>query len=234
MDIREELSYGCKIVALDGQGDLIWGHLTCRVPDSADRLFMKPAAMGLEEIESNDLIQIDLSGKKVAGERDVHNEVFIHTEVMRNRPDVKCVVHTHPPNAVAFGSLNQPLVPVGHEGSLFAEGLPIFSETTDLIVTRELGEAVARTMGKHNAVLLQNHGLVAAGGSIAEAVMTAIFLEKACLVQLKAAAAGGPKAWTSPEEAKVKKQRVYRPWAFEKAFAYLIRRIQAEEARLQS
>lgn len=220
-------------MALDGQGDLIWGHITARVPDVPDRLYMKPAAMGLEEIETADLIQIDMSGKKVAGDRDVHNEVFIHTEVMRARPDVQCVVHTHAPHAVAFGSLNQPLVPVGHEGNLFAEGLPVFKETTDLIVTKELGEAVARTLGSHNAVLLQNHGMVTAGKSIAEAVMTAIFLEKACQVQLLAEGAGGPKAWTEPEESRRKKERIYRPWAFEKAFAYLVRRVQAEEARMK-
>ncbi len=113
---------------------------------------------------------------------------------MRARPEVNCVVHTHPPHAVAFGSMNRPLLPVSHEGSLFADGLPIFSETTDLIVTRERGEALARTLGQTRAALLQNHGLVTVGGSIAEAVMTAVILEKACQVQLLADAAGGPQS----------------------------------------
>ncbi|MCL6563329.1 MAG: class II aldolase/adducin family protein [Firmicutes bacterium] len=229
-DIKTQLMYGCKIVALDGQGDLIWGHLTARDPEQPDRLFMKPAAMGLEEIAVEDLIQIDLSGQKVGGERQVHNEVFIHTEIMRRRPEVQCVVHTHAPWAVAFGSLEQPLVPVGHEGSLFADGLPVFSQFTDLVVTPERGEAVASALGAHNAILLRNHGLVTCGTSIPEAVMTAVFLEKACRVQMMAMAAGGPKAWTPPEEAQVKKQRIYRPWAFESAFRYLVRRIEEMES----
>ncbi|WP_166397691.1 class II aldolase/adducin family protein [Rubrobacter marinus] len=230
-NVREALAYGCKILALEGQGDIIWGHVTLRTPENPEKLYMKPAAMGLEEISASDLITVDLDGKKVDGERPRHSEVFIHTEIMRARPEVDCVVHTHPPHAVAFGSTNRPLLPVGHEGSLFAGGLPVFSETTDLIVTRELGEALAGTLGGSNAVLLQNHGLVAAGGSIAEAVMTAVVLERACRVQMLADAMGGARAWTDPEEALAKKKRIYHKQALEQAFEYYARRVRALEAR---
>ena len=229
MDSKEALAYGCKILALEGQGDIIWGHVTLRGPETQDRLYMKPAAMGLEEISASDLIEVDLDGRKVAGERPRHSEVFIHTEIMRARPEVNCVVHTHPPHAVAFGSTKRPLLPVGHEGSLFAEGLPIFSETTDLIVNRELGEALARTLGEGNAALLRNHGIVAAGRNVAEAVMTAVILERACRVQLLADTLGGARAWTDPREALVKKERIYNPRALEDAFDYYVRRVQALE-----
>lgn len=197
--------------------------MTRKMPDDPERLYMKPAAMGLEEVEISDLIEIDLDGNKIEGERPSHSEVFIHTEIMRARPEVKCVVHTHPPHAVAFGSTKRPLLPVSHEGSLFADGLPVFSETTDLIVTRELGEALACTLGQSRAALLQNHGLVAVGGSVAEAVMTAVLLERACHVQLLAEGTGGAKAWTDKEEAAVKRERIYPPSAIEDAFAYYVR-----------
>lgn len=231
MDVPEALVYGCKVLAADGQGDLIWGHLTARDPENPSRLYMKPAAMGLDEIEGEDLIQIDLDGKKVSGEREVHIEVFIHTEIMKRRPEVQCVVHTHAPWAVAFGSLNQQLVPVSHEGSLFSDGLPIFNQFTDLVMTPERGRAVAESLGDHNAILLQNHGLVTAGRNIAEAVMTAVFLEKACRMQMLTLAAGGAKAWTSPQEARLKKEHIYSPRAMEAAFRYCVRRIQAREGR---
>lgn len=230
MDEKEMLAYGCKVLALEGQGDIIWGHVTLRVPGDPERLYMKPAAMGLEEIEVADLIEVDLHGRKVGGERPSHSEVFIHTGIMRARPEVSCVVHTHPPHAVAFGSLDRPLLPVGHEGSLFTDSLPIFSETTDLIVTRELGEALARTLGQHNAALLRNHGLVTTGGSVvAEAVMTALILDKACRVQLLAESAGGPEAWTDSEEARTKKERIYYPSAIENAFDYYVRAVKRHE-----
>lgn len=231
MDVKEALAYGCKILALEGQGDIVWGHVTQRAPEDPERLYMKPAAMGLEEIEISDLIEIDLDGQKVNGERPSHSEVFIHTEIMRARPEVNCVVHTHPPHAVAFGSLERQLVPVGHEGSLFAGGLPVFSETTDLIVTRERGEALAGTLGQHNAALLRNHGLVTAGRSMAEAVLTAVILNKACQVQLLADSAGGPKSWTDTQEAQIKKDRIYTPRGIENAFNYYVRRIQRLEGR---
>ena len=231
MNEREALAYGCKILALEGQGDIIWGHVTLRAPQNPEKLYMKPAAMGLEEISASDLITVDLDGRKVDGERPRHSEVFIHTEIMRARPEVNCVVHTHPPHTVAFGSTNRPLLPVGHEGSLFAGGLPVFSETTDLIVTRERGEALAGTLGESNAALLQNHGLVAAGRSIAKAVMTAVVLERACRVQMLADTMGGARAWTDPEEALVKKERIYSSEALEHAFDYYVRRIHALETR---
>jgi ribulose-5-phosphate 4-epimerase/fuculose-1-phosphate aldolase len=71
---------------------------------------------------------------------------------------------------------------------------------------------------------------VTAGRSIAEAVMSAIILEKACRVQLLAEAAGGPRAWTSPEEASIKKERIYRPAAIEYAFDYYVRRVKTLES----
>ncbi len=234
MDVKETLAYGCKVLALEGQGDIIWGHVTLRVPGDPERLYMKPAAMGLEEIEVPDLIEVDLDGRKVSGERPSHSEVFIHTEIMRARPEISCVVHTHPPHSVAFGSLERPLLSVGHEGSLFAGGLPVFSETTDLIVTRELGEALARTLGQHKAALLRNHGLVTAGGSVAEAVMSAVILDKACQVQLLAESAGGPKAWTDPEEARTKKERIYHSSAIENAFHYYVRAVKRYERKVSA
>jgi L-fuculose-phosphate aldolase len=224
---KEQFAIGCRILAMEGQGDIIWGHVACRVPGEPNRLYMKPATMGLDEIAADDLIEIDLDGRRMAGERPVHSEVFIHTEILRARPQARCVVHTHPPYAVAFGSTERALLPIGHEGSYFVDGLPIFSQTTDLIVTPERGRAVAQTLGPHNAVLLRNHGIVTVGQSIAEAVFVALLLEKACYMQLLAMQMGGAAAWTAADEARTKRQRIYRPAAIQQAFAYYARKLQA-------
>jgi ribulose-5-phosphate 4-epimerase/fuculose-1-phosphate aldolase len=76
-----------------------------------------------------------------------HNEVFIHSEILRARSDIVAVVHTQPPHAVAFSSLDRPLLPVGNDGSIFSAGVPVFSETTNLIVDQPRGKAVARCLG---------------------------------------------------------------------------------------
>ena len=126
---------------------------------------------------------------------------------MRARSDIQAVIHTHAPHAVAFSSLGKELVPVNNEAGYFYKKLPVFSETTDLIVTPERGKAVARCLGQNNAVLLRNHGIVAAGRSIEEAVWIALKLERACRVQLMAEWAGGPKLVAEGEDLEKKNKR---------------------------
>ena len=155
---------------------------------------MKPAGIGLDEMSPENIITVDLDGRKIGGTMPRHNEVFIHSEVLRARPDIHSVIHTHATHAVAFSSLGRPLLPVGNDGSVFADGVPIFSETTDLIINQERGRAVARCLGGHPALILRNHGIVTAGHCIEEAVWLALKLERACRVQLLAEAAGRPEA----------------------------------------
>lgn len=225
----EKLIQGCRILADEGQGDLIWGHVSARASNIPDRILMKPAGIGLEEMTEEAVISVDLDGERSAGSRPRHVEVFIHTEIMRARPEIQAVVHTHPPHAVAFSSLCKPLLPVGHEGALFCDGLPVFDRTSDLIVNADLGQAVAASLDGRNALLLRNHGIVTAGRSVEEAVMTAVLLEKACKVQLLAEQAGGPKATTDPAEARIKRDRIYAPASLQTAFEYCVRR---HDARL--
>lgn len=225
--LADKLAEGCCVLAGDGQGDLIWGHVSARDPARSDRLLMKPAGIGLEEMCREEVIMVGLDGERASGTRPRHVEVFIHTEIMRARPEVQAVVHTHPPHAVAFSSLCRDLLPVGHEGAMFCDGLPVFERTSDLIVTPDLGQAVAVCLSGHNALLLRNHGIVTCGRSIEEAVMTAVLLEKACKVQLLAENAGGPRATTPPDEARAKRDRIYSPQALQVAFDYCVRRLRA-------
>src|SRR5207249_10309757 len=99
------------------------------------------------------------------------------------------------------------LVPVNNEAGYFYKQLPVFSETTDLIVTPERGKAVARCLGQHGALILRNHGIVTAGRSIEEAVWIALKLERACRVQLMAEWAGGPKLAAGGEDLPEKNNR---------------------------
>src|SRR5215467_5324531 len=139
--LRETLTNAGRVLASEGQGDYVAGHISVRLPDDRQRFLMKPAGIGLEEMAPDNIITVDMDGRKVAGSMSRHNEVFIHSEVLRARPDIQAVIHTHPPHAVAFSSLGRPLVPVGNDGVIFSAGLPIFSETTDLIITKERGQA---------------------------------------------------------------------------------------------
>jgi len=207
-ELKSTLSYGCKVLGYQGHTDVIWGHVTLRIPGT-DTFLMKPADFGLEECEPENIITINIEGEVIDGKSKVHSEVPIHTEIFKIRPDVNCVVHTHPPYATAFSSLGKPLLPVGHEASLFIDGLPVYSDTSDLIREKHRGADLAKVLGPHNAVLMRNHGITTCGKTIGEGVMTALILEKACQIQMIALQLGGPTYWTDAEEARIKKIKIY-------------------------
>jgi L-fuculose-phosphate aldolase len=223
--LRAKLADAGRVLAMEGHGDYVAGHVSVRLPDAPDRFLMKPAGIGIEEMRPDNIITVDLDGDKVDGAMPRHNEVYIHSEVLRARGDVACVIHSHPMHAVAFSSLGKPLLAVGNSSGYFADGrLPVFSETTDLIVSQERGRAVARCLGDNAALILRNHGIVATGGSIEEAVWTAIKLEKACQLQLLAEAAGGPRLLAEGEDLMKKRRRGNRPDLHANTFGYLVRK----------
>ena len=146
--LRRKLTNAGRVLAMEDQGDYVAGHVTVRLDDDKSRFLMKPATIGLDEMTPENIITVDLDGQRVGGAMPRHNEVYIHSEVLRARSDLKAVIHTHAPHAVAFSSLGKELVPVSNECGYFHKRLPIFSETSDLIVTPERGKAVARCLGE--------------------------------------------------------------------------------------
>lgn len=223
-DLKQKLVDGGRALALEGQGDYVAGHISVRLPDKPEQFLMKPAGIGLEEMNAGNIITVDIDGQKIAGISNRHNEVYIHSEILRARPDVQSVIHTHPINAVVFSSLDKPLQLVGNDASTFHKGLPVFSETTDLITTQERGKAVARMLGDHPAVLLRNHGIAVGGNSIEQAVWLALKLERACQMQLMAESAGGAKLFVKPEDIGDKAAKSNRPDLNNNVFAYLKRK----------
>lgn len=221
--LKEGLINAGRILAQEDQGDFIFGHVAARLPGDPSLFLMKPHTIGLEEITRDNLITLNLEAEKVAGHMPRHLEAFIHSEILRARPDVQAVVHTHAPYAVVFSTLDRPLQPVGHDGAMFCDGLPVFSETSDLIVDQQRGKSVARAMGDHNALLLRNHGIVTTGRTIEEATVLALFLERACRSQLLVESCGGAKHVSTPEDAKTKKGRIMPQCC--QVFNYLARRL---------
>lgn len=224
--LREEVSIGCSALEEHGLGDLIWGHVSARDPDGRGA-WLKPAGLGFKEVTATDIHLVGWDGRLREGTGTVHTESPIHTEILTSRPDVGAVVHAHPESAVVFGATDLILRPLGHEGILFsAPDVPRFIKTGDLIRTPELGRAVASELLEANAILLRNHGIVTVGPDVGTAVLTAIFLEKACRMQLAAAATGSDLHWSSEQEAAAKRGRVYRPGQFAAGWNYLVRNAQ--------
>lgn len=228
--LKRRLTDACRILAMAGQGDDVWGHATARVPGTGT-FWMKPAGLGLEEIRPDDLLLIDLDGRVLRGRLPRHSEVFIHSEILRARPEVGAVVHTHPVAATVFSSLAVPLRPIMHEGTNFVPpDVPRFEETSDLIVTPDLGRAVARTIADRPGLFLVSHGIVTAGATIEEATVNALLLDKAARAQLMVPG-GTPRTWTSDAEALVKRERIYSAGNLASRWAYLERGLAAASRR---
>jgi len=228
-ELRRTVALGCAVLGAEGQGDLIWGHVSARDPDGGG-IWMKAAALGFDEVGSDDVLLVTADGEIAHGDGRRHVEYPIHTEIVAARPDVNAAVHTHAVHAVAFGSLGVPLRPVSHEGTLFVPpDIARFTRTADLIVTPELGREVAAAIGDRNALLLVNHGVVTVGPDVPTAVMTAVVLERACRTQLLAMAAGDPSRWSDDEEALAKREHCFSPTQVEQAWAYLVRRLARDD-----
>jgi L-ribulose-5-phosphate 4-epimerase len=223
--LREQVGLGCRILGAQQHGDLVWGHVSVR--DPGDRgAWMKASTWGFEEVDATRTLLVSYDGDVVEGGGRRHAEYPIHTEILRARADVSSVVHTHAPHAVAFAATGSELLPVSHEGSLFTPpGVPQFEETGDLILSSELGQRVARSLGDHHALFLVNHGIVTVGPDVPTAVMTAVLLERACAMQLRVMAAGGATRWSEPSEARSKRQNCYAPELLRQAWDYLVRQV---------
>lgn len=228
-ELCRRLATACGILARQGLGDMIWGHVSVRSAEDPQVIHIKPHKMGLEEIKPEDIIGVNLAGERIIGERPKHIETFIHTEIMRARPDINSVVHVHASSAVVFSALDTRLRPIGHEGALFHDSLKLFNETTDLISTPQRGAAVARTLADSDALILQNHGLVTAADTLEGAVLRAMFLDKACRAQLDALSCGGPHRWSSDEDCEAKRRNMLSEEQVCAAYDYLVRRLSAPD-----
>lgn len=225
-DLKRDLAFACRILAAEGQGDNIFGHVSARAAGS-DRFWMKPSRLGLEEIQTDDLLLLDYAGEVLSGRHPRHEEFPIHAEVFRARPDVMCVVHTHPPYSIAFAARGGRLRPVSHEANFFwPHGVPVFDRFTDLVKTSAQGQMVATALGEGTALFLRNHGIVVAHVSVEEAVWAALSLERAAQVQLLAQPSPhAPLLYTPRDEMPVKKASIWSAARARAVFDYYVRRL---------
>jgi len=214
---------GSRALAAAGQSDMVWGHASVRDPQGRGA-WMKSSGWGFEEIDEAKVVLVSPQGEVLHGTGRRHIEYPIHTEIMARRGEVGAVVHTHSDAANAFAALDVPLRPLNHAGSLFSyPDVPRFTLTGGLISTNELGQALAEALGSAPACLMPQHGLVATGKDLPEAVMTALLLDRACRTQLTAMAAGTLARWGSEEDTVAKRAVVWSDKQLQAGWEYLVR-----------
>jgi ribulose-5-phosphate 4-epimerase/fuculose-1-phosphate aldolase len=196
--IKKDLISACRILShkklIEG-----FGHVSARIPDS-DFFLMTPR-IGLALVKESQLLTIDLKGEVIEGRHPAPAETWLHTAIMKAKPEIKAITRIHARVANMFSVTDRKLEPVHNHGSFFAGGVPVFHKP-DLITTRSLGEEVAGVLGDGPAVLLRGNGQVTVGRTIPEAVMMAIYLEEAAAILHGALQIGTPIPLTLAESKK--------------------------------
>lgn len=196
--LKEDLITACRILS---HQRLVagFGHVSARIPN-ADRFIITPR-VSLALVRESELITMNLNGEIVAGDVTPPFEAWLHTAIMKAKPQVNAIARIHARVANIFSVTDRRLEPVHNHGSFFAGGVPVF-QTPDLIASERLGSEVATALGSDPAILLRGNGQVTVGRTIPQAVMMAIYLEEAAEILFGALQIGTPIPLTSDESAK--------------------------------
>lgn len=199
-----EAARACRILEMQGHGDFSLGHLSLRDPCGRG-FWLKRNRAGLGEIVGpEDFVFVDFRGVRIAGSGGLHSEWPIHSQILLARPEVNVVAHTHPFHTCVVSSAKGPIEPFTLEADYLID-VPRHEAEVALIKTVDEGEALARTLGPHWAVLLANHGAVFCGTSIQHATCVGVFLENAARAHVVGSGAGF--ATTMPSRAVREKRR---------------------------
>lgn len=194
---RVDLAACYRAVALYGWDDLIFTHISARVPDGnggfVDEFLINPYGMLFEEITASSLVKVNLAGEKVMdAPYDINPAGFtIHSAVHEARDDAHCVLHLHSINGVAVSAQRDGLLPLSQQ-SLFALSGLAYHDYEGVALNPDEKVRLVEDLGSKNFMILRNHGLLTCAETIADAFLGMYLLEAACMIQVRAQAGGGP------------------------------------------
>ncbi|WP_428541466.1 class II aldolase/adducin family protein [Rhodopila sp.] len=191
-DVRVKLAAAYRLVDYHGWTEQIYGHLTARVPGPENHFLINPWGLNYDEVTASNLVKIDVEGHVVAGgEHGVNFAGFIiHSAIHMTRSDENHVVmHTHTRAGMAIAALQEGLLPISMFATVFHNRLAYHAYEGASLYPDER-ERIVQSLGPHKAMILRNHGLMVVGKTVPECFLRLYRLERACQVQLDAAAAG--------------------------------------------
>lgn len=135
------------------------GHVSARLPEG-DRLLVQPFELSRSEVQPSDLLIADMDGRLISGSMKLPSEIFIHTEILKARPDVNAVAHFHHDRTTVFTLVEgAELLPIKNHAIRWASGIPVHDDPSH-VNTQARGKALANTLGPHHATLIRAHGQV--------------------------------------------------------------------------
>jgi ribulose-5-phosphate 4-epimerase/fuculose-1-phosphate aldolase len=187
---RVDLAACYRLVARYGWDDLIFTHISARVPGDGHQFLLNPYGMMFEEVTASSLVKVDLEGRKVLDSQyEINPAGFtIHSAIHAAREDAKCVLHTHSLNGVAVSATKGGVLPISQQ-SIFVLASLAYHDYEGVALLEGEKPRLVRDLGDKAFFMLRNHGLLTVGSSIADAFMLMYIFESACTIQLRAQAA---------------------------------------------
>lgn len=189
---RVDLAAAYRLVAHYGWDDLIFTHLSARVPGPDHHFLINPYGMMFEEITASSLVKVDLDGNLVSESPYVINPAgfTIHSAVHAAREDALCVIHLHTDYGIAVSAQKEGLLPISQQ-SMFPLASIAYHDYEGLALNDEEKPRLVEDLGDKNYLILRNHGLLTVGKTVAEAFLSMYILQRACKIQILAQAGGG-------------------------------------------
>lgn len=190
-ETRVQLAACYRLAHHFGWTDLVYTHISARVPGPHDHFLLNPMGHLFDEVNASSLVKIDLEGHNVGASPYTVNQAgfVIHSAVHGARPDVQCVIHLHTPAGMAVSMLECGLLPLSQHAQIFF-GCVAYHDYEGIALELEERSRLVRDLGDKPVMILRNHGTLVAGRSIPQAFSLMFHLEKACRAQLQAMATG--------------------------------------------
>jgi ribulose-5-phosphate 4-epimerase/fuculose-1-phosphate aldolase len=190
---RVNLAACYRLVALYGWDDLIFTHISARVPGPEHYFLINPYGLMFNEITASNLVKVDLDGHKVGDSPfDINPAGFtIHSAVHAARSDADCVLHVHSVNGVAVSAQEEGVLPLSQH-SIFVLSSLGYHDYEGVALEADEKPRLVRDLGDKRFLMLRNHGLLTVGRSVAEAFVSMYFFETSCMMQVRAMAGGIP------------------------------------------
>lgn len=191
-EVRQNLAALYRLVAMHGWDDLVFTHITARVPGSAHHFLINPYGMLFESVTASSLIKVDLAGNKIIDTPYPFNPAgyLIHSAVHEVREDARCVMHLHTRAGVAVSAQKEGLLPISQQATV-ALGSLAYHDYEGIALNPDEKTRLQQDLGDKVSMILRNHGTLVAAPTIADAWLFMYNLESACQIQIAAQAGGG-------------------------------------------
>jgi ribulose-5-phosphate 4-epimerase/fuculose-1-phosphate aldolase len=189
--VRVDLAAAYRLVAAYGWDDLVFTHISARVPGPEHHFLINPYGMMFEEITASSLVKVDLDGRIVMeSDYQINPAGFtIHSAVHAAREDALCVMHLHTDCGIAVSAQEKGLLPISQQSTFVLASLG-YHDYEGLALNDEEKPRLVADLGKKTFLILRNHGLLTVGPSVADAFLSMFLLERACRIQILAQSGG--------------------------------------------